>query len=79
MIKLHRYDPQRPTTYYEHVRPVIQIYSRSLIRITGRISGVTFLHADNEDSDQTARLRRLICVFVGRMSECSFSHVAVHT
>ena len=25
-----------------------------------------FLHADNEDSDQTARMRRLIWVFVGR-------------
>ena len=25
-----------------------------------------FLDADNEDSDQTARMRRLICVFAGR-------------
>ena len=25
-----------------------------------------FLHADNEDSDQTAQMRRLIWVFVGR-------------
>ena len=27
---------------------------------------IKFLHADNEDSDQTARMRRLIWVFVGR-------------
>ena len=25
-----------------------------------------FLHADGEDSDQTGRMPRLICVFVGR-------------
>ena len=25
-----------------------------------------FLHADSEDSDQTGRMRRLICVFAGR-------------
>ena len=28
-----------------------------------------FLHADNEDSNQTARMRRLIWVFVGRMCQ----------
>ena len=36
-----------------------------------------FLHADNEDSDQTARMHRLICVFV--WSTCQMiasSHVA---
>ena len=26
----------------------------------------SFLHADNEDSDQTGRMLRLICVFAGR-------------
>ena len=26
-----------------------------------------FLHADNEDSDRTARMRRLVCVVVGRI------------
>ena len=30
-----------------------------------------FLHADNEDSDQTARMRRLIWVFVGRTFQIS--------
>ena len=25
-----------------------------------------FLHADSEDSDQTGRMHRLICVFAGR-------------
>ena len=34
---------------------------------SGRIlNSQKFLHADNEDSDQTARMRRLIWVFVGR-------------
>ena len=28
-----------------------------------------FLHTDNEDSDQTAQIRRLIRVFVGRMCQ----------
>ena len=45
-------------------------HSRSLIRIfTVRIridKGAKFLHADNEDSEQAARMRRLIWVFVGR-------------
>ena len=35
-----------------------------------------FLHADNEDSDQTARRRRLIRVHWAHMSECTFLHVA---
>ena len=30
------------------------------------IEDTKFLHADNEQSDQTAWMRRLICVFVGR-------------
>ena len=37
-----------------------------------------FLHADNEDSDQTARMRKLIRVFVERISsEGTFSFVTV--
>ena len=38
-----------------------------------------FLNVDNEDSDQTARMRRLIWVFFARKClEGTFSHVAVH-
>ena len=48
-------------------------HSRSLIRIfTGRIwiaNDAQFIHADNEDSDQTARKRSLIRVFVGGLSK----------
>ena len=37
-----------------------------------------FLHADNKNSDQTARMRSLICsCFRGQMSEGTFAHVAV--
>ena len=52
---------------FRHVRPV-KIHSRILIRIfTGRISDSQWCNnADSEDSDQTARMRRLIWVFVGR-------------
>ena len=31
--------------------------------------GATFLHVDNENSDQTARMRRLIYLFVERMCQ----------
>ena len=34
------------------------------------------LQADNEDSDQTARMRRLVCLCWVYMSEVTFSHVA---
>ena len=34
-----------------------------------------FLQADNEDSNQTALMQRIICVFVVYMSEGIFSHV----
>ena len=37
-----------------------------------------FLHAGNEGSDQTARMRRLIWVFVARPSEGMFLHDLVH-
>ena len=30
-----------------------------------------FLHADNEDSDQTVQMRRLTRLFIVRMSECT--------
>ena len=33
-----------------------------------------FLHANNKDSDQTTRMRRLISVFVGSMSKGVFSY-----
>ena len=58
---------------FEHVRPV-KIQIRLRIRAVGSESSLgafwigkdaKFLHADNEDSDQTARMRRLIWVFVG--------------
>ena len=35
----------------------------------------SFFHADNEVSDQTARIRRLILVFVGGTSKSTFSDV----
>ena len=38
-----------------------------------------FLHADSEDSDQTGRMSRLICVFAERNGHfCWFCHAAAH-
>ena len=37
-----------------------------------------FLHANNEDSGQTVRTRRLIWVFVSHMSESTLAHVATN-
>ena len=37
---------------------------------------VQFLHVDNETSDQTARMCRLISVFIGRTSQKVRCHVA---
>ena len=35
----------------------------------GTDKNAKIVHADNEDSDQTARMRRLIRVFVGRVGQ----------
>ena len=62
---------------FGHVRPVKilirlrmrAVWSESSLGASWIAKGAKFLHADNEDSDQTARLRRLIWVFVGRTCE----------
>ena len=55
---------------YAHVRPDQPAHS-------GIAKDAKFLRADNEDSDQTARMRRLIWVFAGpRISKGTFSDVA---
>ena len=38
----------------------------------------TILAANNKDADQTARMRRLICVSFGRIWQNSFSHDVAH-
>ena len=40
---------------------------------------VQFLHADNDDSDQTVLIRRLIWAFPGRTCQKVFSQVVAHT
>ena len=42
------------------------VRSKSLLDAVLLVKGATFLHVDHEDSDQTARMRRPISVFVGR-------------
>ena len=64
-----------------HVRPAnIQISLRipavgleSSLCVFRLAKDATFLHADNEDSNQTARMRKLILVFVGHT--CQRAHV----
>ena len=46
-----------------HVRPVWSESSQCALRIA---ENSMILHANSEDSDQTGRMHRLICVFVGR-------------
>ena len=41
------------------------VWSESSLGVFWIVNDSKFLHADNEDSDQTARMRRLIWVFVG--------------
>ena len=53
----------------ENVFPEICAYAQSDLTICECILGsqdCKVFHADNTDSDQTARMRRLICVFVER-------------
>ena len=42
------------------------VWSESSLGAFSIAKDTKFLHADNEDSDQTARMRRLIWVFFGR-------------
>ena len=51
------------------------IWSESSLNVFWIAIGARFLHVDNEASGQTARMRRLIWVFVGRTAEGTFSHV----
>ena len=67
---------------FGHVRPAnIQIRLRKFAQSDQnlhwshfwKVKDAKFLHADNEDSDQTAQMRRLIWIFVGRTrQEISF-------
>ena len=66
------------TTMSEYILPYVRtakiqirlriraVWSESLLGAFWIAKDAKFLHAGNEDSDQTARMRRLIWVFVGR-------------
>ena len=62
---------------FGHVRPakvqislrICTVWSESSLDAFWIAKDAKFLHADNSDSDQTARMRSLIWDFVGRMSE----------
>ena len=58
---------------FGHVRPakiqsslrILGIWSHSSMSLVWIVKVAKFCHADNEDLDQTARMRRLIWVYVG--------------
>ena len=50
------------------------VWSESLLDAFGIAKNAKFLHADNEDSEQTARMRRLICLRWAHMSDGTFKH-----
>ena len=45
------------------------VWSESSMGTSWLAKDVAFLHADNEASDQTAQMRRLIWIFFGRMCQ----------
>ena len=68
------YKPQRQVMDFGHVRPekiqislrIRAVWSKSSLGAFWKAKDTKSLHADNEDSDRTARMRRLIWDFVGR-------------
>ena len=69
---------------FGHVLPAkVPAHTSCLIRdFAERIldsQGAKFLHEDNEGSDQTTRMHRLICLRWAHMSEGTFSDVAAHS
>ena len=60
---------------YETVRPM-QI--NMFIGPFWNAEDAKLLHVDNEDSKQTARMRRLNCLSWADISEGTFSHVVTH-
>ena len=68
------FEPPRDKTNKMTVRPaktqisqgIRQVWSESLLCVYWAAKDPSFLHADSEDSEQTARMPRLIWVFAGR-------------
>ena len=69
-----------------HVRPATTQISRGIRPVWSESSLCTqwiakdpsFLHTDSEDSDQTGRMPRLICLRWAHISFCWFCHKAAH-
>ena len=63
---LHLNDPPHDKTNKMTVRPAKTQSDKSSLCAQWVAKDPCFLHADSEDSDQTGRMPRLICVFAGR-------------
>ena len=86
------YEPPHDKTNKMSVRPaktqislgIRPVWSESLLCTQWVAKDPSVLHADNEDSDQTGRMPRLVCVFAGRtvtllVLSCCGSYLAVYT
>ena len=73
-ILLTKYEPRHVKTNKVTVRPsksqislgICPVWSESSLCAQWVAKDPSFLHADNEDSDQTGRMPRLIWIFAGR-------------
>ena len=68
--QIEEIEPKRQKTYLHPVKTQVSlcicaVWSESSLTAFWIVKGVKFLYADNEDSDQTTRMRSLIWVFVG--------------
>ena len=61
MSEMIRYEPQRPTTYLLRA-----VWLQSSLSACRNFAVLAIQNAQNEDSDLTVRMRRLIWVFAGR-------------
>ena len=64
-VRKRTFGHMRPTKIQISLR-IRTVWSESSLGAFWVVKDANFLHADNKDSDQTARMRRLIWVFVGR-------------
>ena len=64
-VRKRTFEPERPAKIQISLR-IRTVWSEFSKGASGTAKDAKFLHADIEDSDQTARMRRLIWVFVGR-------------
>ena len=74
-VRKHTFRLERPMKLQIRLC-ICVVWSESSLGTFWIAKGALFLHVDNEDSDQAARMRRLIWVFAGFKSNGTFPHMA---